>query len=68
MADDDATWPALPTETEIYILPSGEIVVADLPAELAAYLTQVLPNTANRAAEDEQTPYVTEQQHPTDPA
>ena len=30
--------PALPTETEIYILPNGEIVVADLPAELAARL------------------------------
>lgn len=33
-----ADWPALPTETEIYILPNGEIVVADLPAELAAQL------------------------------
>lgn len=27
-------FPALPTETEIYILPDGEIVVADLPVEL----------------------------------
>jgi len=27
---------AFPTETEIYILPSGEIVVADLPTELDA--------------------------------
>ena len=27
-------WPVLPTETEIYILPDGEIVVADLPVEL----------------------------------
>ena len=27
-------WLALPTETEIYILPNGEIVVADLPVEL----------------------------------
>lgn len=30
--------PAMPVETEIYILPSGEIVIADLPAELAAHL------------------------------
>lgn len=28
------TWPTLPTETEIYILPDGRVVVADLPAEL----------------------------------
>jgi hypothetical protein len=27
-----------PVETEIYILPGGEIVVADLPQELAARL------------------------------
>ncbi len=27
-------WPALPTETEIYILPDGRVVIADLPAEL----------------------------------
>lgn len=41
-----ATWPELPTETEIYILPTGEIVVADLPVELAAHLTQLMA-TAN---------------------
>lgn len=29
-------WPALPTETDIYILPDGRVVIADLPAELAA--------------------------------
>ena len=28
-------WPRLPTETEIYILPDGRIIVADLPVELA---------------------------------
>lgn len=28
-------FPTLPTETEIYILPDGRVVVADLPAELA---------------------------------
>jgi hypothetical protein len=27
---------AWPTETEIYILPDGRVVIADLPAELAA--------------------------------
>jgi len=32
---DAAAWPALPTETEIYILPDGRVVIADLPAELA---------------------------------
>lgn len=31
-------WPAFPTETEIYILPDGRIVIADLPAELAQAL------------------------------
>ena len=31
-----AEWPALPTETEIYILPDGRVVIADLPAELGA--------------------------------
>lgn len=28
-------WPTLPTETEIYILPDGRVVIADLPQELA---------------------------------
>lgn len=32
---DSTAWPLLPTETEIYILPDGRVVVADLPAELA---------------------------------
>ncbi|MEZ4725821.1 MAG: hypothetical protein R3E79_01665 [Caldilineaceae bacterium] len=31
-------WPLLPVETEIYILPDGRVVVADLPAELAPLL------------------------------
>jgi hypothetical protein len=34
-------WPPLPTETEIYILPDGRVVVADLPAELAALVAQL---------------------------
>ena len=29
-------FPLMPTETEIYILPDGRVVVADLPVELAA--------------------------------
>ncbi|MFZ4660376.1 MAG: hypothetical protein ACOYNY_25425 [Caldilineaceae bacterium] len=32
------TWPLLPVETEIYILPDGRVIVADLPAELASLL------------------------------
>jgi hypothetical protein len=28
-------WLALPTETDIYILPDGRVVIADLPAALA---------------------------------
>ncbi|MEZ4656032.1 MAG: hypothetical protein R2911_00500 [Caldilineaceae bacterium] len=31
-------WPQLPTETELYILPDGQIVIADLPLELQAIL------------------------------
>lgn len=33
-AGDD--WPALPTETDIYLLPDGRVVIADLPVELTA--------------------------------
>jgi hypothetical protein len=31
---EPAAWPGLPTETEIYILPDGRVVIADLPIEL----------------------------------
>jgi hypothetical protein len=31
-------WPLLPVETEIYILPDGRVIVADLPAELTSML------------------------------
>ena len=34
VTDNAAGWPLLPTETEIYILPDGRVVLADLPAEL----------------------------------
>jgi hypothetical protein len=60
-------WPALPTETEIYILPNGEIVVADLPVELAAQLrelTQIQTQDANSSTDAH---YVADQQHPTQP-
>mgnify|MGYP000858094107 CR=1 FL=1 len=29
-----SAWLQLPTETDIYILPDGSVVIADLPAEL----------------------------------
>jgi hypothetical protein len=59
-------WPSLPTETEIYILPSGEIVVADLPAELAAQLAQLAQFEPLAPADNSD--YVSDQQHPTHPA
>ena len=67
MADDNAVWSALPTETEIYILPNGEIVVADLPAELAASMAQLMQlaavdPTSDAAAETPEAP--TESIHP----
>jgi hypothetical protein len=34
----DAAWPPMPVETEVYILPDGQVVIADLPAELAEHL------------------------------
>lgn len=36
-------WPALPIETDIYILPDGRIVIADLPAELTHLLPKLGP-------------------------
>ena len=35
---DASPLPSLPAETEIYILPGGQVIVADMPAELAAGL------------------------------
>ncbi|MBX3000570.1 MAG: hypothetical protein KF893_18770 [Caldilineaceae bacterium] len=43
--------PLFPTETEIYILPDGQVLFADLPAELAdlaAQLGSVLPCAVER--------------------
>ena len=54
----DLVWPALPTETEIYILPDGRVVIADLPAELALALdnlglvTPDMPANLDEAAPD----------------
>jgi hypothetical protein len=59
-------WPSLPTETEIYILPSGEIVVADLPVELAAQLAQLTQIEPLEPANNSD--HVSNQQHPTHPA
>ncbi|MEZ4865304.1 MAG: hypothetical protein R3C14_28600 [Caldilineaceae bacterium] len=50
-AQENSAWPLLPVETEIYILPDGRVVVADLPAELAAIvpaLGAVEPTTQRR--------------------
>jgi hypothetical protein len=55
MTSEAESWPSLPTETEIYILPSGEIVVADLPAELAAQIDQ-LTNPAWQAVIEDASP------------
>ena len=66
----DSVWAALPTETEIYILPDGEIVVADLPAELAAQLaqlTQTDPIEIDPIELAKHSDYVSDQQHPTQP-
>jgi len=41
-------FPALPTETEIYILPDGRVIVADLPLELAS-LSQALGSEPRKA-------------------
>jgi hypothetical protein len=39
----DALPSAFPTETEIYLLPDGRVVVADLPAELVALVAALGP-------------------------
>jgi hypothetical protein len=44
---DPALWPAFPTETEIYILPDGHIIVADLPAALAGLLDLTQPTSTD---------------------
>jgi hypothetical protein len=50
-APHSAVEPLFPTETEIYILPDGQVLFADLPAELAdlaAQLGSVLPCAVER--------------------
>jgi hypothetical protein len=66
MPEADSGWPMLPTETEIYILPNGEIVVADLPAEIAAHLLQVSQLNALESTGDSDN--VTNQHDPAKPA
>ena len=49
--DSTSSWPALPTETEIYILPDGQIVIADLPTELAESLAHLAAFSGTKPAE-----------------
>lgn len=65
MAEADRNWPALPTETEIYILPGGEIVVADLPAELAAQIAHLSRQFSSESSLEPT--HVADQQHPVKP-
>ena len=48
----------LPIETEIYLLPDGQVVVADMPAELAALAEQlgVVAPCSTSALDDSQSP------------
>ena len=41
--DDPAPthWPSYPVETEIYILPDGQVIVADLPRQLAECIESI---------------------------
>ena len=45
-------WPKFPTETEIYILPDGRIIVADLPAELAGLLVFTQPGATTEVTNE----------------
>jgi hypothetical protein len=47
-------WPALPTETEIYILPDGRVIIADLPAEFAHLLAELGATVADTPPTHEQ--------------
>jgi len=38
---EDAGWPVMPTETEIYLLPDGRVVIADMPIELTALVLEL---------------------------
>ena len=56
MAEDAAVagWLALPSETDIYILPDGRVVVADLPAGLAGLAAALgTPEACEIAADDQ---------------
>ena len=41
LAAIDELWPLLPIETEIYLLPDGRVVIADMPVELADMVVQL---------------------------
>lgn len=40
-SDADLSAFAFPTETEVYIRPDGRVIIADLPAELAALVAEL---------------------------
>lgn len=52
----DTAWPLMPTETEIYILPDGRVIIADLPAELALLLAELGEPELGAPLADEATP------------
>lgn len=45
--------PGFPTETEIYLLPDGRVVIADLPAELGALVERVGASLEQSTATEE---------------
>lgn len=57
VSSDAEAFPGFPTETEIYILPDGQVVVADLPAELAPLLAALLPPAAPPNAPSDHAPH-----------
>lgn len=61
-----STLPAWPVETEIYILPSGEVVVADLPAELRSLIQAVGAAAAPIEGAIECESYVVDESDPSD--
>lgn len=47
---------AFPTETDIYILPDGRVVIADLPLELVMLVSTLGFTEACEAVPEEETP------------
>lgn len=51
-AAESGAAPLFPTETEIYILPDGRVVIADLPSELERLAAQLGPAADDNPAPD----------------